>query len=51
MHEIHDLTRRDAEDGAMAYNFVAPERGQLYLLPPSFSEWLPEDHLTWFILT
>jgi transposase len=34
----------------MAYNFVAPERDQLYLLPPSLSDWLPEDHLAWFVL-
>ena len=31
----------------MAYNFVAPERDQL---PPSLSDWLPEDHLAWFVL-
>jgi hypothetical protein len=36
--------------GAMAYNFVIPERDQLYLLPPSLSDWLPEDHLAWFVL-
>ena len=34
----------------MAYNFVAPERDQLYLLPPSQADWLPEDHLAWFVL-
>ncbi len=34
----------------MAYNFVAPERDQLYLLPPSLADWLPEDHLAWFVL-
>jgi transposase len=34
----------------MAYNFVTPERDQLYLLPPSLSDWLPEDHLAWFVL-
>lgn len=34
----------------MAYNFVTPERDQLYLLPPSLSEWLEEDHLAWFVL-
>ena len=34
----------------MAYNFVAPERDQLYLLPPSLTDWLPEDHLAWFVL-
>ena len=34
----------------MAYNFVAPERDQLYLLPPSLADWLEEDHLAWFVL-
>jgi transposase len=34
----------------MAYNFVAPEREQLYLLPPSMADWLEEDHLAWFVL-
>ena len=23
---------------------------QAYLLPPSLRDWLPEDHLAWFIL-
>ena len=36
--------------GAVAYNFVAPERDQLYLLPPSMADWLAEDHLAWFVL-
>jgi len=34
----------------MAYNFVVREREQLYLLPPSLSDWLLEDHLAWFVL-
>lgn len=34
----------------MAYNFIARERDQLYLLPPSVADWLPEDHLAFFIL-
>ena len=34
----------------MAYNFLAVERDQLFLLPPSLLDWLPEDHLAWFIL-
>ncbi len=34
----------------MAYNFLAPERDQLYLLPPSIADWLPEDHLAFFVL-
>ncbi len=27
-----------------------PNRDQLYLLPPSIADWLPEDHLVWFVL-
>jgi len=34
----------------MAYNFVAVEREQLMLMPPSVADWLPEDHLAWFVL-
>ena len=33
----------------MPYNFQDFERDQLYLLPPSITEWLPEDHLAYFI--
>jgi hypothetical protein len=34
----------------MAQNFIACDREQELLLPPSLSEWLPEDHLAWFVL-
>lgn len=34
----------------MAYNFVACDRDQHYLMPPSINEWLPKDHLARFIL-
>jgi len=34
----------------MAYNFLAADRDQLLLLPPSLAEWLPEDHLAYFII-
>ncbi len=34
----------------MALNFLACDRDQQYLLPPSLSDWLPEDHLAWFVL-
>jgi len=36
--------------GPMAYKFLAVERDQLYLLPPSVADWLPEDHLAWLVL-
>ena len=34
----------------MAYNFVAVDREQLMLMPPSVADWLSEDHLAWFVL-
>ncbi len=34
----------------MAREFVACDRGQLLLMPPSLTEWLPEDHLVWTVL-
>jgi transposase len=34
----------------MAYNFVAADRDQLLLMPPSLAEWLPPEHLAWFVL-
>jgi transposase len=35
---------------AMAYNFRACDRDQAFLLPPDLREWLPADHLAWFVL-
>src|SRR5215208_2402431 len=34
----------------MAQNFIACDREQELLLPPSLREWLPESHLAWFVL-
>ncbi len=34
----------------MSYNFVAADRDQLMLMPPSVADWLPDDHLAWFVL-
>src|ERR687890_1968190 len=34
----------------MAQNFLACDREQELLLPPSLGEWLPEDHLAWFVI-
>src|SRR5215212_1803677 len=34
----------------MAQNFVACDRDQELLLPPSLREWLPEGHLAWFVI-
>src|SRR3954451_12454311 len=34
----------------MAQNFLPCDRDQEFLLPPSPREWLPEDHLAWFVM-
>ncbi len=34
----------------MARDFAGVDRGQLLLMPPSLTEWLPEDHLVWTVL-
>jgi len=34
----------------VAGNFLPCDRDQELLLPPSLREWLPEDHLVWFVL-
>jgi hypothetical protein len=34
----------------MAPNFIRCDREQEFLLPPSLREWLPEDHLAWFVI-
>jgi transposase len=33
----------------MAYNFLACDRDQAFLLPPDLRDWLPADHLAWFV--
>lgn len=34
----------------MAQNFVTCDREQVLLLPPDLRDWLPADHLAWFVL-
>ena len=34
----------------MTYNFLRGGRDQPFLLPPDLRDWLPQDHLAWFIL-
>jgi transposase len=35
---------------AVSQNFLACDREQELLLPPSLRDWLPGDHLAWFVL-
>jgi hypothetical protein len=34
----------------MAYKVRACDRDQALLLPPDVRDWLPADHLAWFVL-
>jgi transposase len=34
----------------MPQNFIECGREQVFLMPPSLLEWLPEDHLVWTVL-
>ncbi|MGZ6576584.1 MAG: transposase [Solirubrobacteraceae bacterium] len=34
----------------MAQNFIGVDRDQVFLMPPSLRDWLPEDHLVWTVL-
>src|SRR4029077_14740715 len=34
----------------MAQNFIDCDREQAFLMPPSLREWLPGDHLAWFVI-
>ena len=34
----------------MPQNFIESRREQAFLLPPDVREWLPEDHLAWFVI-
>ena len=34
----------------MPQNFIGGDREQALLMPPSLQDWLPQDHLAWFVL-
>ena len=34
----------------MGQRFVACDGDQSFLMPPDLRDWLPEDHLGWFVL-
>ena len=42
--------RRVCKTLGMAFDYVAVDRDQQFLLPPSLKDWLAEDHLVWFVL-
>ncbi len=36
--------------GVAGYNFIGPDRDQLFLLPPSLQDWLPGDDLAYLVI-
>ncbi len=34
----------------MGQRFVSCDREQSFLMPPDVREWLPENHLAWFVI-
>ena len=34
----------------MPQNFIAVDRDQAFLMPPSLRDWVAEDHLAWTVL-
>ena len=34
----------------MPQQFICADREQAFLMPPSLRDWLPEDHLAWFVV-
>lgn len=41
----------DSSRSPLVSQHVLPcEREQQYLMPPSLRDWLPADHLAWFVL-
>src|SRR5512132_1826751 len=54
-HTPRQVTEQWVQQGnqvgsTMAYNFLACDRGQAFLLPPDIRDWLPSNHLAWFVL-
>jgi transposase len=47
---VRALAGDPGNDGAMARSYRPVIRDQEFLLPPNMADWLPEDHLVWFVL-
>lgn len=39
-----------SEDWVVANSYRPVDRGQAFLLPPDMADWLPKDHLAWFLI-
>src|SRR3954453_13730621 len=50
LHKVGRSVRGRPDDSAMAQNFLACDREQAILLPPDLRDWLPKNHLAWFVI-
>ena len=50
LSDLVGAVRGVQDDLGMAQNFIPCDREQVMLLPPSLTDWLPEDHLVWTVL-
>jgi transposase len=50
LHKGGGSVRGGYDDSGMAQNFIACDRDQVLLLPPSLGEWLPAGHLAWCVI-
>ncbi len=48
--EMLAICERLRHDSTWAFNFRPVDRDQQFLMPPSMADWLPKDHLAWFVL-
>jgi len=39
------------DDSGMPQNFIAYDRDQAFLMPPSLLDWVAEDHVVWTVLS
>src|SRR4051812_15169677 len=42
--------RCDRDSCGMAARFIGVDRDQVFLMPPSLRDWVPEGHLVWTVL-
>ena len=38
------------DHSGMGQNFISCDRGQVFLMPLSLIDWVPDDHLVWTVL-
>lgn len=50
MLTIPPASRGGRDAVGVSVNVREVDRDQLFLMPPSVQDWLPEDHLAWFVL-